>query len=108
MSRSLSATRQRILTAVWELMEAQQGKGVRMKDIALRAGISRQAVYLHFPSRAELLIATTRYIDEVKKVEARFEESRTAETGRERLDAFIHGWCNYIPRFSESPKPSWP
>ncbi|MBT7717936.1 MAG: helix-turn-helix transcriptional regulator, partial [Halieaceae bacterium] len=27
-----------------------------MSDIAKQTGISRQAVYLHFPTRAELLI----------------------------------------------------
>ena len=68
-----------------------------MTDIAKQAGISRQAVYLHFKTRSELLIATTRYIDEVKDVDARLVPSRTAENGAEGLDAFIDAWCNYIP-----------
>ena len=68
-----------------------------MSDIAKQAGISRQAVYLHFPSRAELLIATTRYIDQVKDIDGRLAQSRSASTGPERLDAFIEAWGNYIP-----------
>ena len=68
-----------------------------MADIAKEAGISRQAVYLHFPTRAELLVATTRYLDEVKHVDDRLAASRSAATGVERLSAFIEAWGNYIP-----------
>lgn len=68
-----------------------------MSDIAKAAKISRQAVYLHFPNRAELLIATTRYLDKVHDVEARLAASRAAKTGVERLEAFIDAWGNYIP-----------
>ena len=69
-----------------------------MSDIAEAAGISRQAVYLHFPARAGLLIATTRYLDEVFDVDARLQASRQAGTGVERLDAFVEAWGNYIPK----------
>ena len=68
-----------------------------MADIAKSAGISRQALYLHFPARAELLIATTRHIDEKKNIEARLASSRNAETGIDRLNAYIEAWGNYIP-----------
>ena len=68
-----------------------------MSDIAKQAGISRQALYLHFPNRADLLVATVRYIDEVKGVDARLAASRRAGSGLERLDAFIEAWGNYIP-----------
>jgi len=68
-----------------------------MSDIAKAAGISRQALYLHFPTRAELLVAATRHIDSVKNVDARLAASRAATSGRERLVAFISAWCGYIP-----------
>ncbi len=68
-----------------------------MADIARRAGISRQALYLHFATRAELLIAVTHHIDEVKGVQERLVPSHTARSGIERLDAHIKGWGNYIP-----------
>lgn len=97
MSSKIPETRDRILNAAWKLLEANKGEGVRMADIAKKAGISRQALYLHFTRRSELLIATTRYIDEVKDSDARLEPSRTAKTGTERLDAFIDAWGNYIP-----------
>ena len=90
-------TRERILNSAWALLEADAVSEVRMSDIAADAGISRQALYLHFPNRAELLVATTRYIDEVKDVDGRLAASRTAASGRERLAAYIDMWCNYIP-----------
>jgi AcrR family transcriptional regulator len=97
MSSDNSETRDRILDAAWTLLEERAGSGVRMSDIARQAGISRQAVYLHFPTRAELLVALTRHIDRVKDTDKRLEASRSAAGGLERLDAFIDAWGNYIP-----------
>ena len=76
-----SDTRSRILEAAWKLLEDGAGGEVRMSDIAKKTGISRQAVYLHFPSRADLLIAVTRYIDEANEIDARLAASRSAATG---------------------------
>ena len=98
MSSEDMETRTRILDASVCLLEAQPGQGVRMGDIARAAGISRQAVYLHFASRAELLAATTLYLDEQLGLERRLARSRAAETGIERLDAYIEFWGNYIPQ----------
>ncbi len=92
-----SETRNRILKAAWQLLESNQGSGVRMSDIAKRAGVSRQAVYLHFETRLDLLVATTLYLDEVKGIDERLAPSRTAPDGRSRLTAFIDAWGNYIP-----------
>ena len=97
MSSDNIETRTRILNATWKLLEANQGRGVRMSDIARQAGISRQAVYLHFPTRSELLIATTRYLDDLKGIDQRLAASRATTDGVERLDAFIDAWGNYIP-----------
>ncbi|MBO6791243.1 MAG: TetR/AcrR family transcriptional regulator [Dinoroseobacter sp.] len=97
MSSNPINTKSRILDVTWNLLE-NGDKTVRMSDIAKAAGISRQALYLHFPNRAELLVATTRHIDVVKNVDARLERSRSATSGVERLHAFIEGWGGYIPQ----------
>jgi AcrR family transcriptional regulator len=97
MSSTESETRKRILETTWQLMEQQQGQGVRMSDIAAAAGISRQALYLHFSSRTELLVATTRYGDEVRGLEERLNQCRALATGVEVLAAYIEVWGNYIP-----------
>lgn len=70
-------------------MEDGGGHAVRMSDIAKAAGISRQALYLHFDARADLLIATTRYMDDVMGVEERLVPSRNAASGPDRLRAFV-------------------
>ncbi len=96
MSSKYTDTRVRILQAAWKLLEDNCGDGVRMSDIAKQAGVSRQAVYLHFANRSDLLIATTLYIDEIKDTEARLAPSRNAETGILRLELFINAWSSYI------------
>lgn len=83
--------------AALDLLESGGGDGVRMADIARKAGISRQAVYLHFRTRAELLIAATHLHDEIKGSNVRLQASRVARSGVERLDAYIDAWSNYIP-----------
>ncbi len=97
MSSQAPKTRNRILQAALDLLIANQGKGVRMSDIAKRAGVSRQALYLHFQTRADLLVAATFYLDQQKNIEARLQPSRSANNGIERLDAYVFAWGNYIP-----------
>ncbi|USG60591.1 TetR/AcrR family transcriptional regulator [Sneathiella marina] len=97
MSSTILETRTRILKATLDLLSDGRAHAVRMTDIAKQAGISRQAVYLHFDNRADLLIAATLYLDELKGSDDRLVPSRTAKSGVERLDAFVEGWANYIP-----------
>jgi AcrR family transcriptional regulator len=68
-----------------------------MGDIAKASGISRQAVYLHFASRTELLVAAIRYTGDQLDVDSRLAPSRAATTGVERLRLYIEFWGNYIP-----------
>jgi AcrR family transcriptional regulator len=98
MSSEKNSTRIRILKSAWKLLEDGGGGSVRMSDIAKSAKISRQALYLHFPNRADLLVATTAYLDEVYDIENKLVASRTAENGLDRLNAWIEVWGNYIPK----------
>lgn len=103
MSSEVKSTRNRILSATLKLLEA--GEKTRMSDIARAAGISRQALYLHFETRADLMIATTIYLDEINDSDALLAESRTAATGVARLDAYIEAWGGYIPMVYRVAKP---
>lgn len=85
-------------------MEEQSGQQVRMQDIARTAGISRQAVYIHFKSRVELLVATTHYVDEVRDVDGRIRRWEQAATGLERLDEWVEFWGHYIPEIYQVGK----
>ncbi len=97
MSSKNIETRTRILEATIRMLEEHGGRGVRMGDIARESGISRQAVYLHFASRTELLVAATKHLDEQLDVDGRLAPSRAATTGVERLSLYIECWGNYIP-----------
>ena len=97
MSSNEADTRTRILQATWQLLELHRGQGVNMKDIARAAGISRQAVYLHFASRTELMIATMNYVDEVKGLNDRLAQLESQTSGLALLEACIDIWCHYIP-----------
>ena len=90
-------TRTRILASTWKLMEERLGINVKMSDIAKDVGISRQAVYLHFASRTELMLATVQYVDEIKNVNERIVQILQAQNAREQLEAFMQFWGNYIP-----------
>jgi AcrR family transcriptional regulator len=97
MSSGDPETRKRILEKTWRLMEKRKGQNVLIRDVARAAGVSRQAVYLHFGSRAGLLIATVRYVDEVNHLNERIQGMNTPANGVEVLEAFIDFWGNYIP-----------
>ncbi len=98
MSSENTETRARILAATVHMLEKHGGRGVRMGDIAKESGISRQAVYLHFASRTELLVAATRHLDEVLDADRRLAPSRAATSGAERLALYIDSWGHYIPQ----------
>jgi AcrR family transcriptional regulator len=97
MSSGNPETRKRILDETWRLMEERRGQDVWVDNIARAAKISRQAVYLHFGSRADLLIATVRYVDEVLGLEERLKKVYAAESGTKGLEALVEFWGNYIP-----------
>ncbi len=97
MSRENNETRKKILQATVDSLSESGGEGVRMGDIAKTAGVSRQAVYLHFASRTELLVSATRFLDEKLDLEGRLEFVRTAGSARERLERYVHFWGDYIP-----------
>ncbi len=90
-------TRKRILKAAARMLVEHGGKGARMADIAKETGISRQALYLHFKSRTDLLVATTLYTGDQLDVEGRLAPSRAATSGVDRLRLYIDFWGNFLP-----------
>ncbi|MFK5981261.1 MAG: TetR/AcrR family transcriptional regulator [Rhizobiaceae bacterium] len=97
MSSSKADTKSRIFEATWKLMEDSPGQSVRMSDIAKAAGISRQALYLHFTDRSDLLIATTQYMDEKLGIGDQLKSTREASSGKLRLREFIAVMGHHFP-----------
>ena len=87
-------TRSRILQATWELIE-EQGSGIRLVDAARRAGVSRQAVYLHFGDRAGLFVALVEFMDELLGKEELVTHVFGAATGAEALARMVEALSIY-------------
>jgi AcrR family transcriptional regulator len=97
MSSGDPETRERILMATWQLMEQKRGQNVRLEDIAQVANVSRQAIYMHFGSRAGLLIETTHFLDKRLNLETRTKPVYDAPNALQALEAYIEFWTNYLP-----------
>jgi AcrR family transcriptional regulator len=81
-------TRRKILEASWEVMK-ERGAAIRLSDVATRAGVSRQAVYLHFGDRAGLILGLVRYMDETLGLGASLQHVFSAATGVEALERVV-------------------
>lgn len=79
-----SDTRRRILVATWEAIE-ELGAEIRISDVAERAGVSRQAVYLHFGHRAGLLLALVEFMPDTLGFQELLAHVFAAESGVEML-----------------------
>jgi len=55
-----------------------QGADLTMAEVAARAGVSRQAVYLHFADRAALVLALVSHLDETKGAAAAIADAPSA------------------------------
>ena len=77
-------TRRRILLAAWEVIE-EIGADIRISDVADRASVSRQAIYLHFGDRAGLLLALVSFMPETLGFQELLAHVFAAESGIEML-----------------------
>jgi len=90
-------TRERLLRAAWELA-LEQGPSLRLADVAARAGVTRQAVYLHFGDRARLLLALLAWADQAFKLGDLLARVTEAGSGVEALERMVEAHAAYSPR----------
>lgn len=64
MSPRSPTTRDDLLRATLELLTSGSYGDLTLGRVASRAGVSRQALYLHFPSKTHLLLALVAWMDE--------------------------------------------
>jgi AcrR family transcriptional regulator len=93
-------TRERILDAVLASLKDGDEDVVNMAAVARRAGVSRQAVYLHFPNRALLGIEAARWFDEKENVARRVAPIVQAATPEATLDAYAEFLGGFNPRLA--------
>lgn len=79
-------TRARILDATWAVV-AEHGARVKLADVAARASVSRQALYLHFGDRVGLLVALVKHMDESLDLDESLAQVHAAPDGATLLEA---------------------
>lgn len=94
------ATRSRILDAAWELVTEEGGR-FKLSDVATRATVSRQAVYLHFGDRAGLLVALVEHMDDTLDLGESLAKVHAAPDGESLLEAAMRlnttFWAQVFP-----------
>src|ERR687889_16325 len=92
-------TRTQILEAARALFEELGYYGAGLEAVAKKAGVSRQAIYLHFPSKVELLTALHLHVFDTDVVPAlRRHPVTDAMTALDVLDATIAADVEIIAR----------
>lgn len=91
------STRESVLDAALALFTEEGVTDVRLEDIAKRAGVSRQSVYVHFGSRAGLLLALVQHVDATGLLERLMQRIFEAPTSLDALDAIVHLHAEYSP-----------
>lgn len=77
-------TRRRILEATSGLL-LERGPDLRLREVSDRAGVSRQALYLHFGDRRGLILGLVRHMDETLELDRRLAHVYEADDGAEML-----------------------
>ena len=91
-------TRAAILDAARAMFEEKGYFAVGLEAVAAQAGISRQAIYLHFESKADLLRALHERVN-VQDVAPAIEKVWAAETADAALDAWVDATAEAVPKF---------
>jgi AcrR family transcriptional regulator len=96
----VSSTRERILDNAHGLIEAAPDAVPSMSAIARSTGISRQALYLHFPERSSLLLALVEHVDEREDLQAEIAKVVGAPDGPAQVRAWAEMQARRNPRIA--------
>lgn len=86
---SSNNSKARILDVALTLITKRKGADVSMAQIAKAARVSRQAMYLHFANRGDLLLAVVRHADEKRGLDDEIRKIRGAPTGAAAMEAMV-------------------
>ena len=88
----------RRISPVCRSSKVKKRSGDSASHIARKAKISRQALYLHFADRAQLLDALVKYADEKRGLASAIQHIVDAPTAREALDRMVSLQAHQNPR----------
>ncbi|MBI2852920.1 MAG: TetR/AcrR family transcriptional regulator [Chloroflexi bacterium] len=104
MSSKKQRTRAKILEAARRLLEQRGYYGVGLEEVAREASISRRTLYLHFESKADLLVATVHYLDETVGTPKILRQAHSAATALESLDEWVAAYGRIEPQIYDIAK----
>ena len=90
------ATRQRLLDAAWAEADEHGIERLTLAAVGARAGVSRQAVYLHFGNRATLLVEMTARYDRTSGFTSQLAATRHHPPA-DGFRAMLAAWFDYLP-----------
>ena len=90
------ATRERLLDAAWREVTDHGVDGLTLAAVGARAGVTRQAVYLHFGNRATLLVEMTARFDHTSGFRSGLAATRQLAP-RDGFRRMLEMWFDYIP-----------
>ena len=96
----MSSTRERILDAATGLVERRPELVPSVAEVARATGISRQAVYLHFPDRSALLLALVEHVDDREDLPAGIAAVEAAPDGPAQVRAWVEMQARRNPRIA--------
>ncbi|GAA1619468.1 TetR/AcrR family transcriptional regulator [Kribbella sancticallisti] len=91
-------TREALLDAARSLIEEEGFDVMTLAAVAERAGVSPRALYLHFPSRSDLLAALYRHLGEAEDLAASLTNVWEQENAVSALDEWAHHIARSHPR----------
>jgi AcrR family transcriptional regulator len=89
-------TRARLLDAAWDLTNEVGLPDLTLAEVGARAGVSRQAVYLHFGNRATLVMEMARRYDRTSGFVGRLVATRELPP-RDGFLTMLEEWFDYLP-----------
>jgi len=89
--------RSRLLDTAWQMIAERGDAGITLVDVARRAGLSRQTVYVNFGSRSGLLLAMVEHRDANSPELARLVQARPGVAPATALEGVVRAWFAYVP-----------
>lgn len=96
----MSSAKQRILSVTWAAMRRRDHPLPSMSEVASACGISRQALYLHFPNRAALITALVDHADREEALAEGIATVEAAPDGPAKVRAWAQMQADRNPRIA--------
>jgi AcrR family transcriptional regulator len=90
-------TREHVLQVARALIAERGNAAITLVDVAARAGLSRQTLYLLFGSRAGLLLAMVEDLDASSAGPQRLASVRRSLAPQEAFEPYLSAWFGYLP-----------